>query len=134
MTTTDRATIVRLWALSLGVLILLVAVGYGPTRGLAGASGVVALLGGCGAAAVGAMLAAVPLTRAVGGERTVLSAWGRATVVRFVSTLGMVAALMAGTRLAPEPLLIWAVLGYLALLATETVWLIRAIGEREEPS
>jgi hypothetical protein len=110
----------RFLGLAIGLAVALCAVGYFPTRRLAGEDGVAAMAAGCGISLVSAALAGLLLT-AVTAE----TPEGRmqrgflAMVVRLgvVAALG-VAAVLSGL-FARTPLLFWMATAYVVLLPLE---------------
>lgn len=140
----------RLAAGAVAVAVLVAALGWAPTRRLAGDAGVTAMLVALGINLAASLAAALPVARAarrrgagVGTERVGTEAGGAAareraargivaalgaTAIRFLAVAGAsVAAAVAGT-VPTAPLLVWAALGYLALLAVDTGWAVAALG------
>lgn len=123
------------WIVSaLAALAIAVAIGWLPTRRLAGDPGLAALAAGCAVAFAGAALGALPVLLAVaqgGAARTHVVA-ARAMGLRAGGTLAGVLAIALGTGVARTPFLVWAGVAYGALLVVETRWTVRwlAVGDR----
>jgi hypothetical protein len=111
---------VRFLGLAAGLVVVLCAVGYLPTRRLSGADAVGAMVAGCGISLAAAALAGWLLT-AVGAEtpEARMQRGFLAMVVRFavVIVLGLVAALSG--EFARAPLLFWMATAYVVLLPLE---------------
>ena len=102
-----------------GLTSLLVAVGYLPTRSLAGEAGAAAMLLACGIALVGSAVGAVPIAT-VRDPKEGLKRITGSMVLRL-----LVVAVLAGVAywlLAPErrPFLLWLAISYLVLLVADT--------------
>jgi hypothetical protein len=115
-----KARYARFLGLALATVAVLMAVGFVPTRRLAGHGAMAAIVGGCGISFVSAALAGWLLT-AVSAE-TPAARMQRAflaMVVRLavVVVLGLAAALSG--ELAQMPLLFWLATSYVALLPLE---------------
>lgn len=114
-----RRYLLFLVALS-GLTLLLLAVGYLPTRSLGGEAALAAMLLACGVSFAGSALGALPIAtaRAAGPEGL-----QRITAAMLVRLL-VVAALAGGLYwlLRPErrPFLLWLAISYLVLLAADT--------------
>lgn len=91
------------------------ALGYFPTRRLAGADGVAAMIAGCAASFVASVASTLPLVFAVGRERRVQAAMV-SMLVRFLVALGLGAALALAEFFPARSLLVWLGLSYAALL------------------
>ena len=121
MTTASRGSrYARFLGLAVAIVAALCAIGWLPTRRLAGATGVVAMAAGCGISLLSAALAGGLLV--VVGAETPEARMQRgflAMVVRLavVVVLGMAAALSG--ELARQPLLFWIGTAYVALLPLE---------------
>jgi hypothetical protein len=111
---------VRFLGLAVGLVVALCAVGYLPTRRLAGADATGAMAAGCGISLVAAALAGWLLT-AVGAEtpEARMQRGFLAMVVRLavVIVLGLAAALSG--EFARAPLLFWMATAYVVLLPLE---------------
>ena len=102
-----------------GLTLLLAAIGYLPTRSVAGESGVAAMLLACGVSLVGSAVGAVPIAMARNA---------REGLKRFIASMALrllVVAVLAGVAywiLDPErvPFLLWLAISYLALLVADT--------------
>lgn len=124
------------WIVSaLAALAIAVAIGWLPTRRLAGDPGLAALAAGCAVAFAGAALGALPVLLAVaqGGAAKTHVVAARAMGLRAGGTLAGVLAIALGTGVARTPFLVWAGVAYGALLVVETRWTVRwlAVGDRQ---
>ena len=120
------ARYVRFLALAAAVVLLLVGLGYMPTRRLAGEEGIPAMVGGCFASLVAAAMAGwlVLATPAATPEARMQRAFLAMTVrLAVVVALG-VAAVLSGT-FARMPLLFWLSTTYVVLLPLEVKLAIR---------
>lgn len=120
MTTTRSGRYARFLGLAVAIVLGLFAVGWLPTRRLAGADAVAAMAAGCGISLLSAALAGWLLV--VVGAETPEARMQRgflAMVVRLVVVvvLGLAAALSG--ELARQPLLFWIGTSYVALLPLE---------------
>ena len=115
----------RLYARSLLLMLaaagVVVALGYLPTKRVAGVEGVTAMLAGCAitmiASAVGAIPIAVVAGRPSGVTPQVIMS---ATAVRLVGVALLAVAAALSGLFERGPLLIWVALSYLAQLAVDT--------------
>lgn len=106
------------------------AVGWWPTRRLAGEGALPAMLVGCAVSLIASAVGAIPVAlsrqaAAVPTPAARLQAMLASMGLRFgvVLALGVAASLLGG--LARGPLLIWIAIGYLALLAVDTWYAVR---------
>lgn len=90
------------------------ALGYVPTRRLAGGDGVAAMIAGCAASFVASVASTLPLVLARRERRA--QAAMVSMLVRFLVALGLGAALALAELLPARPLLVWLGLSYAALL------------------
>lgn len=136
----DLRHYLRFLALAAAVAVLVAAVGWLPTRRLAGAEGLTALLVACALCWLASALGGVPILLAArerpeetGGPGrspgNALSAVLGASLVRFVAVVGLAVAVVLSGLVAPAPLLLWTALGYLALLAVDTRYALRATAD-----
>lgn len=110
----------RFLGLALAIVAALCAIGWLPTRRLAGTPGVVAMAAGCGISLLSAALAgALLIAVAVDTPEARMQRGFLAMVVRLavVVVLGLAAALSG--ELARQPLLFWIGTAYVALLPLE---------------
>ncbi len=117
---TGSSRYVRFLGLAAGLVVALCAVGYFPTRRLAGEAGVVAMAAGCGISLVAAALAGFLLTAVAAQTPEARMQRGfLAMVVRLavVTVLGIAAALSGA--FARTPLLFWMATAYVVLLPLE---------------
>jgi hypothetical protein len=118
----------RFLALAGAAAALLAAVGYLPTRNLAGAAGVTAMLVACALCWVASALSALPVAVAEGGGRPPVTVVLGASAVRFAVVLGLTVAAALSGLVAKTPLLVWTALGYLVLLVVDTLYAAAATG------
>ena len=118
----------RFLVLILAAAGVVAALGYLPTRRLAGTEGVVAMLGGCAvtmiASMIGAVSIAVAARRPSGVTPQVIMV---ATSVRLVVVLVLGGAAVLSGLFERGPLLIWVALSYLAQLAVDTWLAVKAL-------
>jgi hypothetical protein len=127
---TPAAEYLRFLAWAAVVAAVAVAVGWWPTRRLAGEGALPAMLVGCAVSLIASAVGAIPvaLSRKAAAAPTPaarLQAMLASMGLRFgvVLALGVVAALSGG--FASGPLLIWIAIGYLVLLAVDTWYAVR---------
>ena len=120
MTPSAASRYARFLGLAVAVVVVLCAVGFFPTRRLAGTDGVPAMFAGCAIGLMSAALAGVLLIAVAGDtpdarmKRSFLAMVARLAVV---VALGAAAALSG--MLATQPLLLWIAVAYMALLPLE---------------
>ena len=114
----------RLVLLSFGAGVLLVAVGYLPTRTLAGPDGVGGLLVGVGIALIGTLVGLVPpLLSFRHPDATHAGAILAGMVVRFLLTLALLVAALLAAFCDRAALAVWTAIGYIVLLVIDVVGL-----------
>lgn len=122
------------YALFLGLAALaavaLVAVGWWPTRRLAGEGGLAALVAGCAIAWLGSAVGGLPVLMADSLNRPTVAAVLSASALRPVAVLAVAAAVALSGRLPVAPLLVWAALGHLVLLVIDTLYATGVNGAR----
>jgi hypothetical protein len=120
----------RFLAVAVAVAAAVGAVGFVPTLRLGGAAAVRALLAGCAVAVAASAAGGVPIALAGPRPASRPQAALLAMAVRLltVATLGMAAA--ASGRFAVRPLAIWTVISYLAQLAVDSRYAMRAAAPR----
>lgn len=113
--------------LSLPALAVLAAVGWLPTRRMAGPEGLAALGAGLGIGGAASALAALPVLFALVAETPPKpqATVGWTMVLRFLGTLAGTASVALGTDLPRIPLVVWVMLAYFVLLVVETRWTAR---------
>jgi hypothetical protein len=110
----------RFLGLAVGIVLVLCAAGFLPTRRLAGTDGVPAMFAGCAIGLMSAALAGLLLVAVAGDtpdarmKRSFL-----AMVARLVVVVALGAAAALSGVLATEPLLLWIAVAYVALLPLE---------------
>jgi hypothetical protein len=120
MTRTAASQYVRFLALAVAVVFVLCAVGFLPTRRLAGTAGVPAMFAGCAIGLMSAALAGLLLVAVAGDtpdarmKRSFL-----AMVARLAVAVALGAAAALSGVLATQPLLLWIAVAYMALLPLE---------------
>ena len=125
---------VRFLALALVVTAVLIAVGYVPTRRIAGPEGLSAMLAGCLVSMIGSAIGAVPIVLALRGPaRSVPQAILLSTALRFLVVLTLALAAALSGWFDRSPLLVWVAISYLALLATDTIYAVRIGGSAQPP-
>jgi hypothetical protein len=111
------------------VALAVAAVGYLPSRNLAGDDGVVAMLVALAVCWLGSAIGAVPVLlaeRAAAGRRLPPAVSFGSMLTRLLVVLGLtVAAALSGWVVA-KPLLVWTALAYLALLTVDTWYVLGA--------
>ena len=111
---------------SVAVAAVLFGVGFLPTRKLAGADGLWALLAACGVSLLGSWCGAVPMALvAVGDKAAVATAALGAMSVRFMVVVMGALAVSLGTDMERAPFLIWVGISYLVLLVVDTLFAVR---------
>jgi hypothetical protein len=122
----------RLAGLSVAMLAVALAVGFWPTRALAGPTGVAAMVFGGAIALLSALVGLVPAVLTLRSDpRDFHNAALMGMGLRFVLTIGLTVAAVLSGLLARRPLIVWIVIGYLVLLAVDTagmVWLAKRSG------
>lgn len=120
---------VRFLALAAGTAVLLAALGWLPTRNLAGSAGVVALLAACGVCWLASALGGVPvlLAETAGAGKSPSLAFG-SMLVRLMVVLGLALAVALSGLVEAVPFLVWTGIGYLALLVVDTRYLLATGG------
>jgi len=121
------AAYLRLALISAAVTFVLLAVGWLPTRAMAGHAGLVAMVAGLAIALVATLGGLVPTALLAGstpGNR--LKATLTGILIRFVLMLGLLLATLLTGIFSKWALAVWAVIGYIMLLIVDTagaVWL-----------
>ena len=102
------------------------AVGYLPTRTLAGPAGVSAMFLGMGIALVAALAGLVPpLLFVQRPPREQLTAVLTGMAIRFILTLGLLIAVMLAGQVHRVSAALWVAIGYVVLLAVDTIGVAR---------
>lgn len=118
------AAFTRLALLSLVATVVVAAIGYLPTRAMAGPGGVHAMAAGVGIALLAALAGLVPPLLSIRhGPRERLNGLLAGMAVRFVLLLALLLATMLSGLLDRVPLALWAAIGYIILLAVDTAGL-----------
>ena len=105
-----------------GVTVVMVLVGYWPTRSLGGEPAVVAMWFACGVSLVASAVSGLPIVRARSGGLSAFKLFVASIVLRlFTVAVGGVAVAM-GAGLEPKPFLLWLAISYLALLVVDTAY------------
>ena len=120
MTRSAASRYARFLGLAVATVVVLCAVGFLPTRRLAGTDGVPAMFAGC---AIGLMSAALAGVLLVAVEGDTPDARMKRSFLAMVARLAVVVALGAAAALsgmlATQPLLLWIAFAYMALLPLE---------------
>ncbi len=109
----------------------LMALGYGPTRRLAGDEAVPAMLAGCAISFFASLVGTAPVLRARNEPH--VAAWSAAMIAMAVR---MGIALMLGVALAlagafpAKPLLLWVVISHAVLLVPDTLLSIKVLAQQ----
>lgn len=130
---TSRWQASRGWlASTAAVIVALAAIGYLPTRRLAGDGGLAAMAAGITVAWFGAALGALPVLRAVarGSCDRPVAVVGQAMALRAGATVVGALAVIFGSELPRNAVAIWIGLAYAALLVVETRWTTRWLSTR----
>ncbi len=116
----------RFVAVSAVVAMVLVGAGFFPTRNLAGADGLWAMVAACGVSLVGSWIGAVPMALvSVGDRAAVATAALGAMAVRFAVVLFGALAVVLGSDVERPSFLIWVGISYLVLLVVDTLFAVR---------
>jgi hypothetical protein len=119
----------RFVGLATGLSLLLVAVGYVPTRHVGGPGAVPAMIAGCGIGLIAALLAAVPIALGAGAPPMSRVSWALgAMLVRLLGAMALGGLVTLAGWFERAPLLIWLAISYLALLAVETMFTVKLLG------
>lgn len=126
---------VRFGLTTLGLAVVLILVGYFPTRQLAGDGTTASLLAGVAVSLMASWAGAIPVAL----TRTRVAAFGpgnvvmAAMLVRFVVVLALALAIALSGRVDRPVFLIWVGIAYMALLAADTHYAVGAsAGVRKE--
>lgn len=119
------AAFVRLALWSGAAVVAAGAAGSYPTYALAGVAGLTGMLWGLGIALLSALLGLVPpvLALRVGPQQRLNGTLAGATI-RFVVMLALLLGSLLSGASARVPLAVWAVIGYILLLAVDTVGVV----------
>ncbi len=113
--------------LSSGVALALSAVGFLPTRKLAGDSGLIGMAAGCGVSLLASWLGAVPIVMASRGDAKALGLVVMGSMaIRFLVVLVGTLVLALGTDVAKTPFLLWIGISYVVLLVVDTRFAVRS--------
>lgn len=120
-------------ALLAGLAVLLALAGAVPTTRLVGAAGAPAMLAGIAASLLATLAGSLPLALPLGESMVVANAVMLAAALRLglVALFGVLLALSG--RFATTPLLLWTALGYVVLLAAETLFTARLAARGPRP-
>ena len=135
MTAAGRARTAGYLRFLVWVLVMAAAVavlGYVPTRRLAGADGIAAMLAGCGIGVIASLAGGIPVASGaalgIGGSGP--AARLQATLLALAVRLGVVMALGLAAVLSGwferAPLLIWIAISHLALLVVDTRFMLKS--------
>jgi len=116
----------RLALVSVLVSLIAAALGWFPTKRIAGADAWVPMLVGIGVSLAASLAAAIPLagiSRIPARERH--TATLLAMAIRMAVTMALVLVVVFGSTLARTPFVLWAGISYLAQLAAETIAAVR---------
>lgn len=122
----------RFAASALVVAGCLVAIGYFPTRRIAGDSAVGAMIAGCCVSFLASLIGAIPIALAYGNPaRNVMTSMSASMLVRLVALAAFgITALLSGW-FDRAPLLIWMGISYMGLLVADTRFALRSLPPRD---
>lgn len=123
MIAVDRMSISRFVTLAVGALVLLAALGYVPTRRLAGDGATSAMLVGAGLALLASMIGILPLLKVRGRPpaQKIAALMGSIALRLGVVVAAAAAVALAGV-LALKPFLVWIALSHLVLVAVDSLF------------
>ncbi len=128
----------RFLILAGAIVVFVAGVGYVPTKRLAGSDGTLAMAVGCVISLVASAMGAVPVVWARRQMGTDSQAAGRrvtavmmSMAVRFLVVLIMGAAAALSGLFVTAPLLVWLAISYVALLAADTMFALRALSDSD---
>lgn len=114
------------------VVVLLLAVGFVPTRRLAGQAGLSAMLAGCLVSLVASLVGTVPVLLARRRSHVeMVPAALAATATRLGVVVTLAAAVALSGVVASKPLLLWVVISHAGLLIPDTLLSIKVLSKRE---
>src|SRR4029079_1760491 len=102
------------------IVVLLAAIGFAPTRRLAGETGLAAMFAGIAVSVAASVAGTVPLLFATAEKRA--QAALLAPLVRFLVAAALAAAVALGSGLPAKPLLVWLGASYAALLPLDATF------------
>lgn len=130
--TPRRQGYLRFCAVAAGMTVLILAIGFEPTRRLVGEGGPAAMIAGGLIGLLGSLSGglAVALHRGAGPAPalTALKVMG----LRLVVVVALVVVALGLKAFAPGPLLVWVALSHVALLVVDTRYLIGAVAPADE--
>lgn len=123
------------WAVGLSAVTF--ALGYLPTRALAGGEGLPAMAVGIAIGFLASSLGAVPVALAAAGERSAgrspaMTVASAAMALRLMVVLALALPAALSGRLARGPLLVWVAISYIVLLAVDTRYALVALRTSED--
>jgi hypothetical protein len=123
----------RLFGLTLLLGVIAAAVGFFPTRRLAGEPGVAAMLAGCGVAVLAGWIGGAVACRQGGRGPEQINRLLAATALRLFAAVGLALAVALSGLVVLKPFLLWVALAYLVTLAGETALLATWSRHTESP-
>lgn len=127
-----RRVFVQFLLLAGAIVALLLALGYLPTRRLAGEAGLAAMLAGCLVSFVASLAGAVPVLLARHRSHVeMVPAALLATATRLGVAVVLAVAVVLSGLIAARPLLLWVVISHAGLLIADTLLSIRVLSKRE---
>lgn len=130
MTPSPARRYVRFAGLATAVAVLLAAVGWLPTRNLAGDAGTAAMLAACALALVASLVGGAPVLLADRDGSASVSAVLGSSLLRLTLLVGLAVAVVLAGALPRTPFLVWAAIAYLVLLVVDTLYASAAAGAR----
>ncbi len=117
---------VKFVGLSLGCAAVTIAIGYIPTKNIAGVDGVYAMLAGVAISWISSCVGAIPVAYRLSSDQAgnAANAILTATMVRFMVVLMLVAAMVFSGIVDRNVLVLWVGISYLLMLAIDTLFAI----------
>ncbi len=124
----------RLAALVVVCAVILMAVGYVPTRRVGGADALPAMIAGCSISALGSLVGVIPILRAAGRPARVMpNAVLLATALRLAVVALLAVAVVLSGWFERGPLLLWVAISYVVFLFVDTAYAVRLGGSAPIP-
>jgi hypothetical protein len=103
-----------------GLSLVLLAIGYVPTRSLAGAAALPAMLLACAISFIGSAVGALPIATARAGGLEGLKRFTASVVLRLLLVAALAGAVLWFLDPERKPFLLWLAISYLVLLVADT--------------
>ncbi|MCB9851146.1 MAG: hypothetical protein H6817_10640 [Phycisphaerales bacterium] len=124
----------RVVLLSVVLGALIAAIGFLPTRRIAGDAGLTAMLAGCAIAVLAGWGGGLVACQTGGTAADRVNRMLGATALRLVVAAGLAVAAALSGMFAIKPLLLWVAIAYMVTLAGETVLIVRWVKSDHPPS